>query len=57
MPHVIGFSLIDRPPLTEGWQLVLMIVAGVVAVAIVDRVVRWKVAGLERAARRRRAAE
>ena len=46
MLHVIGVSLIDRPPLTEGWQLVLMIVAGVVAVAILHRVVRSKVAGL-----------
>lgn len=57
MPHAMGFSLIDRPPLTEGWQLVLMIAVGVIVVAIVHRIVRRKVAGLERAATRRRAVE
>lgn len=36
--------LIDRPPLTEGWHLVVMLVLGCVVVGIVHRYVKRRVA-------------
>jgi hypothetical protein len=41
--------LIDRPPITEGWHLLLMLAVGVVAVAVIHRVVRRRVAAARRA--------
>jgi hypothetical protein len=51
------FSLVDRPPMTEGWHLVVMIAVGAVVVALVHRIVRRKVAIIERNARVRRSSE
>lgn len=36
--------LIDRPPITEGWQLLLMLALGVVVVGLLHRFVRRRVA-------------
>ena len=41
--------LIDRPPITEGWHLLVMLAAGVVVVAILHRLVRRRVAEAKRA--------
>jgi hypothetical protein len=40
--------LVYRPPLTEGWHLLVLLVIGVVVVAVVHRIVRRRVADLHR---------
>lgn len=45
-------ALIDRPPLTEGWHLVLLIVAGMIVVAILHWIMRRQVALAQRRSRR-----
>lgn len=52
VPGLQGFSLIDRPPLTEGWHLVLMIVAGGIVAGLMLRWLKRRVARLQRDARR-----
>lgn len=37
-------ALIDRPPINEGWHLLVLLAAGVVVVAILHRHVRRQVA-------------
>lgn len=41
--------LIDRPPITEGWHLLVMLALGIVVVAWVHRIVRRRVADARRA--------
>lgn len=45
--------LIDRPPLTEGWHLVVMLIIGVIVVALVHRSVKRRVAEASRTQPRR----
>lgn len=45
--------LIDRPPITEGWHLLLMLGVGVIIVAVLHRAVRHRLARAARDAGRR----
>ena len=36
--------LIDRPPLTEGWHLIAMLIIGTIVVGIIHRMVKRKLA-------------
>ena len=44
-------ALVDRPPLTEGWHLVVLLAAGVVVVALLHRRVKRQVAQMKRRGR------
>lgn len=37
-------TLIDRPPITEGWHLLVLLGAGVVVVALLHRQIRLRIA-------------
>jgi len=45
-------ALIDRPPLTEGWHLVVLIVVGMIVVGILHRIIRRQLALAQRRSRR-----
>lgn len=36
--------LIDRPPITEGWHLIAMLIIGCIVVAMVHRAVKRRIA-------------
>lgn len=42
--------LIDRPPITAGWHLLLMLALGIVVVAIIHRYVKRRVGEARRSA-------
>lgn len=44
MLRSIWNAIVDRPPVTEGWQLLVMLAIGVAIVGFVHRLVRQRVA-------------
>lgn len=48
MTEAVWNALTDRPPITEGWHLLLMLAVGVAVVALVHRRVKRQVALLRR---------
>ena len=49
--------LIDRPPLTEGWHLLVMLIVGVIVVSLIHRLVKRRVAQENRKRTRREGAQ
>lgn len=48
----MGYGIfVDRPPITEGWQLLVLLAAGCVVVAVVHRLVKRRVAASRRGRR------